>query len=115
VLPTVVEAFRSDCLCDSNNAAIILGQSCDAPEKSILLIEHFNLVPSILEMIKSHSKERSEAALHLLVSLTKMEPNGCVRNLLSNTPLASSLFKILSPQFNSYCKLLAAQWYYSKN
>lgn len=100
---------------DANNIAIILAESCDAPEKTCILIEQSAIMPKVMDLVDSRVRNCAEAGLCLLVSLTRSEPSDGVARVLGDKQVASSLFRVMNSSASSqYCKVLAAQWYQMK-
>lgn len=114
MLPMLMKSFHSGSPQDINNIAIILAESCNVPEKAVILIEQFNAIPKVMELISSRVKQSAEAGLSLMVALTRAESSDAVSKVLRDKKVAESLFKVMNSSTSSaYCKVLSAQWYCS--
>ena len=108
----LMKSFHSGSPQDVNNIAIILAESCNVPEKAAILIEQFNTIPKVMDLIGSRVKQSAEAGLSLMVALTRAESSESVLKILRDKKVAESLFKVINSSTSSaYCKVLSAQWY----
>lgn len=113
MIELIVETLYGKNYNDSNNAAIVLGQSCDSVEKSLLLIEKYDTVPKVLEMLSDKRKGRLESGLLLMINMTKFVIPPHIRHQVRCHELVDVLFGLLSnTTVSSYNKVQSAQWYH---